>query len=387
MHPCARPHDVTRVFNDSEGGCPDWFGLTRGPPRHVRQNPKRTFHSDVRCSLMGGKTLTSCVLRNLTVASRSLVAACNATERVDLYTMGSGATSGHSIACGSVPSCAASSDVAVVFRRRDAYNVFHAHESLWALWSTFLAYDLLPCKTTIILTDDIADDERSFASGMLQAFASRVVRLRAAQPLCFPKAVTVPNPDAHFTIPYHREDKNRPFHKCGTPPWLTGFARFMFHQFRITPVRDARQVVFLRRAFYRRADNEKLGHSLFRMLDNERALVSMLAREARRSGSPFEHHDPAAMSAREQVEMASRSRVLVGTHSAAFTLLLYMQRPAAVLELSTPTDYHYKNMAGYLGIRHYEVLSVSHKQPRFVADIPKVQSTFQYALASTRHIR
>ena len=53
----------------------------------------------------------------------------------------------------------------VLIPRRDAYNPFHGHETLLALWSTYLARGLDPCDTGVLLSDYFDDRSGSVSSG------------------------------------------------------------------------------------------------------------------------------------------------------------------------------------------------------------------------------
>ena len=54
--------------------------------------------------------------------------------------------------------------------------------------------------------------------------------------------------------------------------------------------------------------------------------------------------DLAPMPIAMQLALATRTDVLVGTHSAALTYLLYLPPHACIVEFATVTDFHYDNL-------------------------------------------
>ena len=194
---------------------------------------------------------------------------------------------------------------------------------------------------------------------MIQSvFSKNVVRLSEySEQMCFSRMISVPDPNAHFTIPYYTADRARPFTKCGTPPWLRGFSWYVLLQLGLrtqhtilSNTMSSNVVTLLKRRPYSRTDNQVLGSKLFRLLSNENELVQELRVTTTSLNATLNHVDFARMTAKKQVECASQSKIMIGTHSATFVFLIYMPLGSTVIEFSTHTDYHYKNIAGYLGI-------------------------------------
>ena len=96
----------------------------------------------------------------------------------------------------------------------------------------------------------------------------------------------------------------------------------------------------------------------------------------------------AALPVHEQVGIASATDVLIGTHGAPFTWMIYMPSHAHVLEVRTSTDFHYKNMASYLGLKYVSLSAagaefISHTTRRFTVDVPRVLAEIETAVNHT----
>ena len=56
----------------------------------------------------------------------------------------------------------------VLVRRRDAFNPFHGHETILAVWSTYIALGLDPCDTGLLLTDHFDDKPNRIGGPILE---------------------------------------------------------------------------------------------------------------------------------------------------------------------------------------------------------------------------
>ena len=251
---------------------------------------------------------------------------------------------------------------------QDAFNAFHAHESLLALWSTYLALELAPCNTGVLLIDHFNDQPPAptpFLDFIEEVFAPvhGVQRMAEASAreyhLCFSRLILPVDPAFHFDIPYNGPDERQP--RCGRAPWLLGFIRVALVSFGLgsgaRPWRQAPHVTLLAREPYRReANSGKV--PVMRVMANRDELhdrIALLCAE----GSPQRTTsgdapqrcthavaDFATLPVRAQLAMATATDVLVGAHSAALTFLIYMPSHGSVVEFSTTNDFHYDKYSG-----------------------------------------
>jgi hypothetical protein len=352
----------------------------------------------------------------------------------------------------------------VVVKRKDGFNPFHGHESVLAVWSTYLALGLDPCETGILLTDNIYDSpSRGPIRELLRAaFAPvhgvEVALSTAAQPspTCYRKLIIAIDPIDNFDIPYYRVDypksgskcggdarshhpsqprlhtlsftphpftptpSHPPLHRCGVSPWLTAYSRYILTSLALAdsalPSRTVPHITLLARAPYLR--EQLMGaFPTWRVMTNRNDLVLALANLCNPQAYPRDHPptslpppptgtgaggggrgwpihqrrlgernsarrgrwatsrgynassarddggggtrrcthslgvDMAKLPIRSQIALASATDVLVGVHGAPFTFLMYMPPHGKVLEVRTRTDYHYLNLASYLGLQ------------------------------------
>ena len=99
----------------------------------------------------------------------------------------------------------------VSFHRGNSFNPFHAHESFLALWTTYLARNLDPCDTGLLLHD--AEVEGHLYDFLRRVFAPvhGISRLPAARarPACFRRLVFAVQPRHNFEVPYGSRDQRR----------------------------------------------------------------------------------------------------------------------------------------------------------------------------------
>ena len=317
----------------------------------------------------------------------------------------------------------------VLLRRFNTLNPFHSHEVFLALWSTYLARDLDPCDTELLISDDRGPGP--FFGLLQRAFApvrgARTVQGSRRRPLCIQRLIVPVDPVFHFEVPYRKKDPIKGA-KCGPSPWLIGFTRYLRASFALPfHVSPVPRITFVDRQLFSGSPRT----SSYRMLKNRNAFVERLhayclhapsppgqlasdglgsderaaapgvgraelPRHLRRSsggrgskgvgrqlggqglgGQGLGGHGRASTPARyrlpsgcrvtvatfhdmpiaQQLELATNTDVLVGTHSAAFTFLLYLPPSAHVVEFATVTDWHYDNLASYAGIAKTRVTS------------------------------
>lgn len=482
--PPARAYAAT--FADTEGGCPNWLGLLKGPAYRFRRPLvpvcSSTRGSSIRCvpdDLRKGATMLICDVENVQVgqfekfdpvigaARPALQAACtwerhlgNATrnvpwkartgsvrlrslEPVQMRRQDGGemhpedgrlTAEGYmalfnSIRVDEAAQYACDWDArlvdypVVLIPRRDAYNPFYGHETLLALWSTYLARGLDPCDTGVLLSDYFDDRSGSVSSGassrspMFELIARVFAPVRGVERVadvgarlcatCYRRLIVAIDPIDNFEIPYYQEDGHKgSLSPCGHSPWLMGFARFSLAGFGLEhgarPERTVPHVTLLARRPYQRevwnpepfdtmrvmANRQELGHAIARLC---RSIPSpdgpSAAAETRRCTASLEV-DMATLPLHEQVGTASATDVLIGTHGAPFTWMIYMPSHAHVLEVRTSTDFHYKNMASYLGLKYVSLSAaggefISHTTRRFTVDVPRVLAEIETALNHT----
>ncbi|KOO31795.1 hypothetical protein Ctob_015586 [Chrysochromulina tobinii] len=261
----------------------------------------------------------------------------------------------------------------VLIPRRDAYNPFHGHETLLALWSTYLARGLDPCDTGVLLSDYFDDRSGSVSSGassrspMFELIARVFAPVRGVERVadvgarlcatCYRRLIVAIDPIDNFEIPYYQEDGHKgSLSPCGHSPWLMGFARFSLAGFGLEhgarPERAVPHVTLLARRPYQRevwnpepfdtmrvmANRQELGHAIALLC---RSIPSpdgpSAAAETRRCTASLEV-DMATLPVHEQVGIASATDVLIGTHGAPFTWMIYMPSHAYVLEMISKTS-------------------------------------------------
>lgn len=172
----------------------------------------------------------------------------------------------------------------VLVKRKDAYSPFHAHEGLLAVWTTFLALDLDPCDTGILLSDNLGD-----AVGMSpylelhrRAFApvrgvERVAEVAARQKsTCYRRLILAIDPFFCFEIPYQRPDRVKG--GCGRSPWMIGFSRYVLTSLGMPrgsrPERTLPHVTLPMRVTYKRAVGGHAGlFETMRVMENREAFA------------------------------------------------------------------------------------------------------------------
>ena len=290
----------------------------------------------------------------------------------------------------------------VLFRRQDAYNPFHAHEGFLALWSTYLARGLDPCNTEVMLSDERAYGP--YLEMLRRVFApvrgiSRVSDARP-RPLCLRRLILAAAPPVHFEIPYNAHDRFKGF-VCGRSPWLVGFARYVRAAFGLSfadghhsATGRLPHVTLLDRQPHRLTPGGKpTKTSTYRSMANREKLIKSLAElcsertataaeglGARRSAqvlgsgtSQCTHTvaDLTRLPIAAQLRLITSTDVLTGTHAAGFTFLIYLPPHARVVEFASHTDFHYDNLASYVGISKVRLPSMAHHQPSYTLDIPQ----------------
>ena len=309
----------------------------------------------------------------------------------------------------------------VLVRRGDAFNPFHAHETLWAVWSTFLAFDLDPCDTGILFSDNLDD---THASGPFLEFHRTVFApihgvekmselTMMDRPTCYKRLITSITPELHFGVPYNRPvSSTKNVADCGASPWLIGFTHFARAGFGLyegaRPWRRVPQVTLLNRQPYRREVHSAQPYATMRTMRNLPELEDGLARFCHRSSATALSNassntdassspqprlcthstlDLATLPITTQVAMATATDVLVGTHSAALTFLLYLPPHACVVEFPTQTDFHYDNLASYIGRCHLrygnsKTQYMKHNAASWAVNVSLAVSSVQAALRS-----
>ena len=314
----------------------------------------------------------------------------------------------------------------VLVRRKDAFSPFHAHEGLLAVWNTYLALDLDPCETGILLSDHIHDTPsigNPFLELHRRLFApvhgvERVSELGLRQTgTCYQRLIVSQDPSFCFDIPYGKKDKVKV--ACGRSPWLVGFSRFALHSFGI-PYGARRErrlphVTFPSRLTYKRAVGGHAGlFETMRTMENRMAFAKAIRRLCMNRGDEssggagasdggraapeqaasssddvsdapagitlagegerrctFSQSNFASMPVAEQVSLASHTDVMVGTHGSSFTFMIYMPPHGVILEVVTRTDWHHSNTASYLGLTHKQLtsLTLQHMAKSYVLDV------------------
>lgn len=297
----------------------------------------------------------------------------------------------------------------VLVRRKDAFNPFHAHEMIFSVWSTFLALNLEPCETSILLSDLIDDSERfgPFLDFHRIAFApvrgvEKVSTLSMLPyPTCFTRVVTTILSEHHFGIPFnHRWPLEKAPGSCGSSPYVIGFSNYVkaslgLYQPDVLPhSRQVAHVMLLHRQTYRREQHKQPFPTMREMANHlklERELGNLCD-----GNHDVEHrctlsiHDMSKLPIATQIALASATDVLVGTHSAAMTYLLYMPPHGCLVEFATPTDFHYDNLAQYAGICHirFVPLGLTHHVLSYVIDVDHALRHVTQALRRvTPHLR
>ena len=462
-HSLAPPRAYDATFSDSEGKCPSWFGLVRGPAYRMRRPlvdlcmpntsgnvTNATRRSSVRCvpnNIAKSTDMLLCELENVQLGQAekfdpvigtvrpALYAACDwvrsslsSTAAPDRpWDSSSGSVHFRSLkplvmrqcdGCEMHPvdgrltvlgfnslynsirvnetaqhACAWDSRLiehpVVLVLRRDAFNPFHGHETILSVWSTFLAFGLDPCSTGLLFTD-IWDDRAPRApilELLRRIFApvhgvERAMALSAAvNPTCYQRLLVSVDPRDNFDIPYYQADKIKgPSTTCGSSPWLQAYARFALAGLGLAPASQPSRllphVTLMARQPYRREAHAGLFPTMRIMLNRRQfadGIAELCASERTRTASTKHggeavdgerrrctHSlgvDMAALSILEQVALASGTDVLVGTHGAPFAFMIYMPSHAHVLEVKTATDFHYSNLASYLGISYVPLAS------------------------------
>ena len=264
----------------------------------------------------------------------------------------------------------------VSFHRGNSFNPFHAHESFLALWTTYLARNLDPCDTGLLLHD--AEVEGHLYDFLRRVFAPvhGISRLPAARvrPACFRRLVFAVQPRHNFEFPYGSRDRRRA--PCGTSSWLIGFTRFVRASFGLAfqPPKVPR-VTF--------ADRVPIGSqrtSRFRRMTNRDSFVRKLTSACetawegagRTNVTADAMHVPscelaianfAELPVARQLKLVTRTDVLVGTHAAAFVYLLYLPPRATIVEFASANDWHYDNLAQYMGIKKVRFVQMTHFKP------------------------
>ncbi|KAL1530911.1 hypothetical protein AB1Y20_001802 [Prymnesium parvum] len=296
----------------------------------------------------------------------------------------------------------------VLVRRYDAFNPFHAHEMLFSVWSTYIAFNLDPCETSILLSD-VIDDSAAFGPFLefhRAVFApvhgvEKMSTLAMLEfPTCFSRLITTMNYDAHFTIAYYSKLANaRPVGTCGSSPYVLGFAQYVRAAFGLhagfNPTRRVPHVSILNRKPYKREIRDQpflTKRVLSNLPELEGAVDALCATPYVNASNPHERgetrtctrstHDMAELPIAAQIAVATATDVLVGTHSAAFTFLLYLPPHACIVEFCTPSDFHYDNLALYTGRCHIRMLNraLYHDAPSYELDVPRARREIRRAL-------
>jgi len=196
------------------------------------------------------------------------------------------------------------------------------------------------------------------------------------QPTCFARLITTVPRDAHFGIPYYKNVSDfslgsgsaRPrktIGQCGASPYIVGLSRFVRAAFGLhqgaRPWRRTPHVTILERRPYHREIHVDKPYTVKRVISNfaklEEGIASLCVktRETSHTAKTCTHstHDFAALPIAGQMALATATDVLVGTHSAALTFLIYLPPHACVVEFATNDDWHYDNLALYAGICHF----------------------------------
>ena len=271
------------------------------------------------------------------------------------------------------------SHTVVMVRRKDAFSPFHAHEGLLAVWNTYLALDLDPCETGILISDHLHDSERMgpFLEFHRRVFApvhgvERVLEVSARQiSTCYRRLIVAIDPAYCFEIPYLHEDRIKG--NCGRSPWLIGFGRHVLASFGIPrgahAERQIPHVTLPMRITYKR---EVGGHTglleTMRVMENRVAFGGAIKRmcgtddsrkystnETSSARCTASQKDFATLPMAKQIALASSTDVMVGTHGASFTFMIYMPPHGVIVEVETKTDWHFFNMARYLGLSHRRI--------------------------------
>ena len=97
----------------------------------------------------------------------------------------------------------------LLVRRSDAFNPFHAHEMLFSVWSSFLALNLEPCDTSVLLSD-LDDDSPAFGP-FLEFHRVAFAPVRGVEKMstltmmeratCYSRLITTVPDYAHFGVP------------------------------------------------------------------------------------------------------------------------------------------------------------------------------------------
>lgn len=305
------------------------------------------------------------------------------------------------------------SHTVVMVRRKDAFSPFHAHEGLLAVWNTYLALDLDPCETGILISDHLHDSERMgpFLEFHRRVFApvhgvERVLEVSARQiSTCYRRLIVAIDPAYCFEIPYLHEDRIKG--NCGRSPWLIGFGRHVLASFGIPrgahAERQIPHVTLPMRITYKR---EVGGHTglleTMRVMENRVAFGGAIKRmcgtddsrkystnETSSARCTASQKDFATLPMAKQIALASSTDVMVGTHGASFTFMIYMPPHGVIVEVETKTDRHFFNMARYLGLSHRRIgQRIDHHASSYVLDVREaVQSVAKAVDDVTPHVR
>ena len=100
-------------------------------------------------------------------------------------------------------------------------------------------------------------------------------------------------------------------------------------------------------------------------------------------------NDFATLPMAEQIALASSTDVMVGTHGASFTFMIYMPPHGVIVEVETKTDWRFFNMARYLGLSHRRIgQRIDHHASSYVLDVREaVQSVAKAVDDVTPHVR
>ena len=305
----------------------------------------------------------------------------------------------------------------VLVRRRDAFNPFHGHETILAVWSTYIALGLDPCDTGLLLTDHFHDKPNRIGGPILELLRRVFAPVYGVEkaidvsshpnPTCYKKLYIAIDFIDNFDIPYTKEDRNKgPSTKCGASPWLVAYSKFALTSLGLgqgmRAWRRVPHVTLMARAPYLRESRDKT-FATKRVMLNRADLAWRIAVlcEARKSSGTSSigynasssstskrrrcthslEADMAKLPIRSQISLASATDVLIGTHAAAFTFILYMPPHGVVLEVRTTTDHHYSNLASYLGLTYVGIgRGMPHLQATFKVDVDLAMTVVENAV-------
>lgn len=272
----------------------------------------------------------------------------------------------------------------VLVDRNDAFNPFHAHEVLWAVWSTYLARGLDPCDTGVLLADGYPDGPLLSLYSTVFAPVHGVQRVselsQRARHTCFRRIVVAVDHRYHFEVPYTKTDTIKG--RCGPSSWLIGFSRFVRSSFGLPliGVRWTPHVTLVNRVAYRREGGRLVTPK--RLLANHEELnmrIESICQGTARIGIGCTRstNNFAAMPVAKQLERAATTDVLVGVHAAALLFLIYLPPHASIIEFASTTDCHYLNLASYMGLTHVRLRGPGHFTEQYRVDLMEAERAVQ----------